>query len=77
MATPVDYRETLVTYLNQECDTKKTAEVLNISTVTLHGRIAALRKMGVSVPKSQRKTALDKIEVAQLNSIINKWKKEQ
>lgn len=71
----VDYRETLVTYLRSSSQ-DEAAKTLGISLATLKGRIAAMKKAGVNVPSISRKTALGKLEVAQLNSVINKYKKE-
>ena len=73
----VDYRETLFAYLHSECDLYKTCEVLKISPATLRGRLANLRKLGVKVPPVRTAPRLpDSLEVAQLNSIVNKWKKD-
>lgn len=74
----VDHRETLVTYLNSERNLKKTAEILGIGKSTLRSRIGRLRSLGVKVPKAQLDAVrLSKLEIAQLNSIIIKWQKEQ
>lgn len=74
----VDHRETLVTYLNSERNLKKTAEILGIGKSTLRSRIGRLRSLGVKVPKAQLDAVrLSKLEIAQLNSIVIKWQKEQ
>ena len=73
----VDYRETMVAYLNSDCDVHRTCEILKISPASLRGRFATLRKLGVDVPPVRTAPRLpDKLEVAQLNDIVNKWKKE-
>ena len=75
MAKHVDYRDTLVTYLH--CETvESAAKNLKISATTLHGRLRVLRKAGVKVPTKGRKKGLGNIEIAQLNSIVNKYNKE-
>ncbi|MCF8783233.1 hypothetical protein [Rhodococcus ruber] len=50
MAKAVDYRETLVTYLNSE-SLDDAARNLNITKAALTLRIKAMRKAGVNVPK--------------------------
>lgn len=74
MSRSVDYRETLITYLRSNTTTEA-AKTLGVSTVTLAARIKALRAAGVDVPK-KRKQPLSKLDVAQLNSIVRKHKKE-
>ncbi|MGW5074027.1 hypothetical protein [Rhodococcus sp. NPDC004095] len=72
----VDYRETLVTYLRSET-TGEAAKTLGISPASLAARIKILRKAGVKVPKKTgRRSGLTQIEVAQLNSIINRHERE-
>jgi predicted ArsR family transcriptional regulator len=75
VTTSVDYRETLVTYLRSE-SVEQAATNLNISKATLKSRLATLKKAGVKVPKIQRKNGLGALEVARLNSIVNKYLKD-
>lgn len=72
MSKSVDYRETLVTYLNSE-DMEHAANTLGVSNATLSSRLSTLRKHGVKVPRKLRKGISD-LEIAQLNSIVKKWK---
>lgn len=72
----VDYRETLVTYLHATT-TEEAAKTLNISSATLHSRLAQMKKRGVKVPPKAAKNQLNDLGVAQLNSIINKHLKEK
>lgn len=76
MSKAVDYRETLVTYLNS-ASPQDAAKTLGISYQTLHARIGYLRKAGVKVPKLKTTGGkMGALEIAQLNSIINKHMKE-
>lgn len=67
----VDYRDTLVTYLNSD-SIESAAKNLNITTASLKQRIIVMRKAGVNVPKKTRRTALSPLDVAQLNSLVKK-----
>lgn len=75
MSKSVDYRETLITYLRSGT-TADAAKTLGISTITLASRIKALRTAGVEVPKKMHRRSLSKLEIAHLNSIVRKHKKE-
>lgn len=75
MAVKIDYRETLVTYLNST-DIDEAAKNLKITKVALLGRIRLMRKVGVKVPLARRGTGLDSLMIAQLNSIIIKHNAE-
>lgn len=70
----VDYRDTLITYLRSE-DVESAASSLNITKVALMGRLSIMRKHGVNIPK-KRRPMLTSLDVAQLNSLIKKFKKE-
>lgn len=72
----VDYRETLVAYLNAQTTTEA-ANTLRISKQTLAARVKFLRKAGVKVPKKSSRVALTSLDVSQFNSLIIKWQKEQ
>ncbi|WP_419247962.1 helix-turn-helix domain-containing protein [Rhodococcus erythropolis] len=72
----VDYRETLVTYLNSQ-STAEAAKALNISKQTLAARVKFLRKAGVKVPKKTGRVSLSPLDVSQFNSLIHKWQKDQ
>ena len=72
----VDYRETLVVYLNSET-TVSAAQSLSLSVATLKSRLNTMKKAGVKIPRKPSKVALTQLEVAQLNSIINKHLKEK
>ena len=72
----VNHRETLVTYLRAET-TREAAKTLGISVETLAARIKVLRQAGVKVPKKRgRGGRITPLEVAQLNSLVNKHAKE-
>ena len=72
----VDYRETLVPYLNSQ-STAEAAKTLRISKQTLAARVQYLRKAGVKVPKKSSRNSLSPLDVSQFNSLIIKWQKEQ
>lgn len=77
MSIQVDWRETLVTYLNSESN-DEAARNLNVSKSTLSARINTLRKAGVAVPKkSVRRDLGSDLFVAQLNSLVNKHLREE
>jgi len=69
----IDYRETLVTLLHSE-DRHVAAKTLNISVPSLNYRINQMKKAGVKVPTPPKRRTLDNLMVAQLNSIIKKYK---
>lgn len=71
----IDYRETLVTYLRSET-VEEAANTLKISKSVLNSRVSVMRKRGVNVPH-KTKRALSDLDVAQLNSIIRKFKEEK
>jgi hypothetical protein len=77
MATPVNYRETLVTYLRSD-SMESAANQLKITVPTLQSRISTMRKAGVKVPKLSSTTdnLSSSLFVAQLNSLINRSQKE-
>lgn len=79
MSRSVDYRETLVVYLRSN-DMHDAAKTLGVGYATLYARIKWLRKAGVKVPLmrdlNRGKGGLGALEVAQLNSLINKHHKE-
>ena len=75
MASQVDYRETLITYLRSESidDVLKT---MNITSSALYYRLHKMRKAGVNIPKKHlNRSGLTALEVAQLNSLIKKYSK--
>ena len=64
--------------LLQEMLNAKEGEVFILGKSTLRSRIGRLRSLGVKVPKAQLDAVrLSKLEIAQLNSIVIKWQKEQ
>ena len=75
MSVSVNYRETLVTYLNSET-LERAAENLGVSKATLQSRLHTLKKAGVKVPLKKRSSGLTDLEVAQLNSLIKKYKEK-
>lgn len=72
----IDYRETLVTILHST-DRKAAAKELNISLQSLSYRVNAMRKAGVKIPTLPKRRILDDLLVAQLNSLIKKYKKAE
>ena len=75
MSAPVNYRETVITYLRAET-TQEAAKNLGVSTQTLASRLNVLRKAGVKLPRKSQRQGLSQLQVAQLNSLINKHLKE-
>lgn len=75
MASPVDYRETLIVYLRSD-SVADAAKTLNTTKQALSSRINAMRKAGVKVPRKTRLSGFGDLEVAKLNSIVNKYLKE-
>lgn len=76
MSKAVDYRETLVTYLRSNSG-QEAAATLGVSYPTLASRLKAMKKAGVEIPRLSRKTGgLGAFEVAQLNSLVKKYQKE-
>lgn len=71
--TRVDYRDTIVTYMNQET-VESAAKALNVSVATLKSRLATLREHGVKVPAKMPNQWSD-YNVAQMNALVNKYKK--
>lgn len=71
----VDYRETLVTLLRAE-NLEECAKTLGITRAALIGRIQIMKKAGVKVPRVRRAGGLTRLEVAQLNDLINKHARE-
>lgn len=72
----IDYRETLVTILHSSSK-QEAARTLNISVASLSYRVSQMKKAGVKVPTPPRKRVLDNLLVAQLNSLIKKYKSSE
>ncbi|KSZ59690.1 hypothetical protein Z045_05855 [Rhodococcus pyridinivorans KG-16] len=70
----VDYRETLITYLNSET-IEDAARNLGIKVSALHSRVHTMRQAGVELPKKSR-PRLTRLEVDQLNTLIKKYQRE-
>lgn len=77
MGKRIDNREFVITWLNSE-SLDEVVKATGIPKASAQSRASQLRKRGVKLPKytgRKSETAL-KVEVAQLNSIINKHQKE-
>jgi transposase len=70
MAIIVDYRDTLVTYLNSET-VQEAAKNLNVSVATLKSRLATLRSHGVKIPAKTPNPWSD-LNIAQYNALVKK-----
>ncbi|EON33783.1 hypothetical protein GTC6_05432 [Gordonia terrae C-6] len=77
MSKRIDNREFVVTWLNSE-SIEEVAKALGRSKGAVAAKATELRKRGVQVPKFTKKLSetAQKLEVAQLNSLINKHQKE-
>lgn len=76
MGHHVDYRETLVAYLNSETP-DQAAKTLNINMGALHSRLYTMKKNGVKIPPHPgARKVFDSLYIAQLNSIIKKHEKD-
>lgn len=78
MARRFDNREFVVTWLNSE-SAAAVAKALGRSVPTIYQKASELRKAGVKLPKFERRRSetARKLEVAQLNSLINKHQRKQ
>jgi len=72
----IDYGEVVVTVLNSE-SREAAAKNLGISKQALSYRLTELKKAGVKFPTPPKKRVLDDLMVAQLNSIIRKYKESK
>lgn len=72
----IDYRETLVTLLNST-DREAAAKTLGISKQSLSYRVNQMKKAGVKIPTPPKRRTLDDLMVAQLNSLIKKYKSQE
>ena len=77
MAKRIDNRDFVVTWLNSE-SIEDVAKAYARSKPAVAAKATELRKRGVKLPKftSKLSETASKIEVAQLNSIINKHQRE-
>lgn len=74
MSNKVDYRDTLFVWLRSE-SAKEAAATMGVSYATMYARVSQMRKAGVNVPSHidfVKPKTLGGLEVAQLNSIVNK-----
>lgn len=76
MGKRIDNREFVVTYMNSS-SRNEVANALGMSSEAVTVKAVALRKIGVKLPKFARSQTDRQIEVAQLNSIINKEMKRR
>lgn len=78
MGKRIDNREFVVTWLNSE-SAEEVANAIGSTRASVQSRASQLRKLGVKVPsfrgRKKSETAV-KLEVAQLNSLINKHQRE-
>lgn len=72
----VDYRDTLVTYLNSN-SVEEACRNLSVTPAGLNYRLNTMRKAGVKVPKKQRAAndLTSELFIAQLNNLIRNHQK--
>ena len=77
MGKRIDNREFVVTWLNSE-SAEEVANAIGSTRASVQSRASQLRRLGVKLPKysSKRSETAKKLEVAQLNSLINKHQRE-
>ena len=72
--TRINDREFVITFINSE-SAEEVAKALNLTNQQVSMKAAYLRKLGVRLPKFTYRGKDRRIEIAQLNSLIEKHKK--